>query len=74
MPGAPQPDVERADVGHVIEAWRGRARALRAAVEQDVAAAVAVVDLVRGDARRAVVAEEAAAAVAGAVAAIDVPG
>ncbi len=49
-------------------------RAASTAVDQDVAAAIPVIDLVRADAFRAVVAEEAAAAIAGAVAAIEIPG
>ena len=66
-------NAEGADIGDVIEPRDGRSRASRSAVDEDVAAAVLVVDLVRGDARRPVVAEEAAAPVTGAIAAINVP-
>src|SRR5215470_16216935 len=57
----------------MIEGRDGRVGAARPGVEQDVAAAVAVVDLVIADAASGVVAEESPAGVAGAIVAVDVP-
>ena len=66
-------DLERVGVGHPVELGDSRSRVAGPAVEQNVSTAVLLEDLVFAGAHRSVVAEQAAAAVAGAVAAIDVP-
>ena len=66
--------VESANVGQMVELGARRARAVGAAVDQDVAAAILLIDLMLARACRAVVAEKSATGIAGAVAAINVPG
>ena len=73
-PGPSQPGASAPTLVRWFELGDGRSRARRAAVDEDIAAAVAIVDLVVTFAVRAIVAEETAAAISCTVAAIDIPG